>query len=267
MSETDVGRYCSYLAAGIFLYGAHLIVQNHTREKITTLIKQPSPRTVYWDWFTKGISLVSEFEAMSIFMSEKNSLILGILLILARLGHILCSLTYINHIIFPHDRKKATDIDIETFKEHRCIYNFLIFIATLEVSLLVYLPWNHTRFADKYEGFPNLTLMKSIQFTLCGQAFVGMVCAIVWLSFSIFHAKSHEVAFVIMTSIMSAYTLIAAVIGVLSIVKLTPTQVEEMLDLEMQKQKEEGTDTCTRDKDGENVNTTTVTNSMWRSGS
>ena len=129
-SETDVGRYCSYLAAGIFLYGAHLIVQNHTREKITTLIKQPSPRTVYMDWFTNGIGLVSEFEAMSIFMTEKWW-ILGLLLILARLGHILCSLTYINHIIFPHDGKKATDIDIGTFKEHRCIYNVLIFIATV----------------------------------------------------------------------------------------------------------------------------------------
>ena len=150
-------------------------------------------------WFKKtllvssGVGVISEFYTIGIFLSEIESLLLGVIVLAARLAHTVVSSIFLRHLLTDKETEQAKWMDISALHKHRYAYKILLFLTVLEISFLVYFPWLKSPFSEKYEGYHNLYQLKSVTYTQLGQAIVGTVAPSVWLAYSANHADKWKV--------------------------------------------------------------------------
>jgi hypothetical protein len=141
-----------------------------------------------------GVGLVSEPLALYVFLVEGDALPIAMIIIWARLNHVLVSAMFIRSLFMDETEEErccylpglSAQLDWNCFEYHGALYRFLLFLGTMEVTSFLYLPWRSTKFSDdpRSGSTPSFRVFSYIFYVKAFQAVVGVVTQAVWLAYS-----------------------------------------------------------------------------------
>ena len=141
-----------------------------------------------------GVGLVSEPLALYVFLVEGDALPIAVIIIFARLNHILVSCTFMRSLFMEDNGEErclylpglSTQLDWNCYVYNGVLYRLLLCIGTVEVTTFLYLPWTRSKFSNdpRSDRSPTYQVFAYIFYVKAFRAIVGVVTQAVWLAYS-----------------------------------------------------------------------------------
>ena len=129
-----------------------------------------------------GSGLISEMYLVN-FLWDGQYKYLGILILVSRLLHALPTAYVFLSIIGPNAYSAyfVNMLNMDHLLSKSKAYGALGFMSVLEVSLLRYLPWRDTLFAERSGGYPSMFMLRLLSSTKLTQSIITVACQFTFL--------------------------------------------------------------------------------------